>query len=111
MSKSSIERPKFLGSKLKQIRERWNSGPLTQEELANKIQNYLTREFGKASIPLNREYISGYERGTRTMPLIILLAYAQLSNTFVEVLIDDRLFIESDLQTPFVAKYSGVKHQ
>jgi transcriptional regulator with XRE-family HTH domain len=42
--------------------------------------------------------ISGYERGVREPPLLILLRYARLVRVNVEVLIDDELDLPASLQ-------------
>lgn len=107
MSLMPTRRPKFLGSKLKQIRYNYDDRVATQEEFALLIKNFLEGEFGENYSELNREYISGYERGTRIIPPVVLLAYAHLANVYVEVLIDDRLIIDYGLKIPFKNKYFG----
>lgn len=108
MSRLASRRPKFLGYKLKQIRDRWSGNSLTQEEIARLIKHCLKDDFAEDYPELNREYISGYERGTRTIPPVVLLAYAHIANVFVEVLIDDRLVIDPGLRPPFAEKYGGI---
>lgn len=70
-------RPKRLAEKLKQIR---NNLGLSQNELLNKIG------FSEYIFQGN---ISQYELGRREPPLPILLRYAQIAQTSVDVLIDD----------------------
>lgn len=109
MSRSPTRRPLFLGTKLKLIRENWNPSSLTQEEMANLVKQCLSTEFAENYPELNREYISGYERGTRTVPPVILLAYASLANILVEVLINDRLYFNLNPKFPISPKFEGVK--
>jgi transcriptional regulator with XRE-family HTH domain len=70
-------RPKRLAEKLKQIRI---SLGLSQNELLEKIG------FAEYIFQGN---ISQYELGRREPPLPVLLRYAQLAKTTVDVLIDD----------------------
>ena len=56
---------------------------------------------------LFRSSISGYERGTREPPLPVLLGYARAANVYVEVLIDDNLYLPEKL--PAVPKSEGLK--
>ena len=109
MSRSPTRRPLFLGTKLKSIRENWSPAALTQEEMANLVKQCLSSEFEEVYPELNREYISGYERGTRTVPPVILLAYALLANTLVEVLINDRLCFQVNPKFPNAERYEGTK--
>lgn len=109
MSRLPSRRPKFMGAKLKQIRECWQTS-LTQEDFASMVKQCLLKEFTHEYPELNREYISGYERGTRTVPPVVLLAYAQLANVYVEVLMDDRLFFDVNPVFPQTSKFLGIKH-
>lgn len=108
MSRLPSRRPKFMGVKLKQIRECWRSS-LTQEDFALIIKQCLSQEFATEYPELNREYISGYERGTRTVPPVVLLSYAHLANIYVEVLMDDRLIFEVNPIFPLTTKFQGIK--
>lgn len=108
MSRLPSRRPKFMGVKLKQIRE-CRHPSLTQEEFASLVKQCLFEEYTDEYPELNREYISGYERGTRTVPPVILLVYAQLANVYVEVIMDDRLFFEVNPIFPLDSKFKGVK--
>jgi transcriptional regulator with XRE-family HTH domain len=58
---------------------------------------------------LFRSSISGYERGTREPPLIVLLHYARAANVSVEALIDDELDLPEKL--PASPKSEGVKRK
>lgn len=108
MSRLPSRRPKFMGVKLKLIRESWHI-PLTQEDFASLVKQCLSREFTHEYPELNREYISGYERGTRTVPPVVLLSYAQLANLYVEVLMDDRLSFDVNPVFPLTSKFQGIK--
>lgn len=74
--------PKQLGRKLYLIRERLG---LTLEELIERLD---CRE-----IPLYPASISMYESGKREPPLLVLLRYARLGRTTIDILADD----ETDL--------------
>jgi transcriptional regulator with XRE-family HTH domain len=41
--------------------------------------------------PLTAASISGYEKGQREPPLLVLLRYARLAGVTMETLVDDRL--------------------
>ena len=71
--------PQRLAEKLLQIRLALN---LSQNELLNALGN---------PEKLQQSSISGYERGVREPPLIILLRYARLVGVSLEILIDDEL--------------------
>ena len=79
MSKFPRPKPKNLPSKLKQIRLKLNYS-----------QNEILRALGLAEIA-NRSLISGYELGTKEVPLPTLLKYARLIDISTDVLIDDEL--------------------
>lgn len=79
MGRTSRDRPKFLGEKLRKIREQLGLS-----------QNDMLRELGLSG-RVFRSAISGYELGTREPSLSILLAYARLADISTDVLIDDAL--------------------
>ena len=73
-------RPAQLPEKMLQIRNAFGD---TQEGMARRL-----------GFPeITREYISGFERGTREPPLPVLLRIAKMAGISVDILIDD----ESDL--------------
>jgi transcriptional regulator with XRE-family HTH domain len=80
MGRSYRSRPKKLGGKLKLIRLRLG---LTQAELIKTLN--------VRSEPLRPTNISGYERGKREPPLLVLLKYARLYGCTMEQLVDDKL--------------------
>ncbi|MDQ3062654.1 MAG: helix-turn-helix domain-containing protein [Acidobacteriota bacterium] len=71
--------PRCLGEKLRRIRESFGD---SQAEFLEKLGNPDSILQGS---------ISGYERGQREPPLLILLQYAKVANVFLEVLVDDSL--------------------
>lgn len=89
-SRRAQHHPKRLGEKLRQIRDAL--------ELS---QNEMLKRLGSPDGILGTS-ISGYERGVREPPLLILLAYGRTVGVSVEILIDD----EMDLP----AKLSSKKH-
>jgi transcriptional regulator with XRE-family HTH domain len=80
MGRSYRSRPKKLGGKLRQIRERLE---LTQAQMVD--------ELGVKDEPLYSASISQYETGKREPPLLVLLKYARLAGVSTDVLIDDKL--------------------
>jgi transcriptional regulator with XRE-family HTH domain len=81
MGAASRKRPRHLAGKLLKIR---SSLGLSQDG--------MVRTLGLAA-EINRNYVSGYERGTREPELHVLLRYAEAAGLCVDVLIDD----EADL--------------
>ena len=78
-------RPARLPEKMLQIR---NSFEDTQEGIARRL-----------GFPeITREYVSGFERGTREPPLPVLLRIAKIAGISVEMLIDD----EADLPAKLI---------
>lgn len=78
MGRAKRLRPKYLGKKLKAIREELG---LSQIGMANAL------DFPSVH-PTN---ISGYETGKREPPYPVLLKYAKLAKVSTDVLIDDKL--------------------
>ena len=78
MGRAKRLRPKYLGKKLKAIRERLE---LSQVGMADALGFDTVH-------PTN---ISGYERGLREPPYPVLLKYAKLVNVSTDVLIDDKV--------------------
>jgi transcriptional regulator with XRE-family HTH domain len=78
--------PRRLAEKLLQIR------------LALDLsQNGMLRKMGSPE-KLSQSNISGYERGLREPPLLILLEYARLAGVKMDVLVDDNLDLPEKLQ-------------
>ena len=81
MGRAKRLRPKYLGKKLRQIRECLE---LSQIGMAEAL--------GFPTVhPTN---ISGYERGLREPPYPVLLKYAKLAKVSTDVLIDDKMKLE-----------------
>lgn len=86
--------PKFLGSKLKQVRECLG---FSQEQMAERLQN----DVPEASIYPG--HISQFESGKREPSLLVLLAYAKLARVSIDVLVDDEIDLPRKL--PSKAKH------
>jgi transcriptional regulator with XRE-family HTH domain len=84
MGSGARGRPKFLAKKLRRIRVVLG---LSQTEIGERLG---------LEKPFARNYVSGYERGTREPTLEILLNYARLVHISTDVLIDDHMTIPSD---------------
>ena len=80
MGRASREKPLRLAEKLKQIRE----------ELGLSQGGMLIR-LDLQDTSINRASISGYELGEREPPLLVLYAYANAANIYLEVLVDDEI--------------------
>ncbi len=94
MGKGKRVRPRFLGRKLRLIRE---SLALSQNEMLRRLQ--LENDF-------TRSEISAYERGVREPPAKVLLGYSAVARVWVNVLIDDDLNLPSTL--PAKAMHAGI---
>jgi transcriptional regulator with XRE-family HTH domain len=77
-------RPARLPEKMLQIRAAFGD---TQEGMVRRLG---FRE-------ITREYVSGFERGTREPPLPVLLRMARMVGISVDVLIDDELDLPTEL--------------
>ncbi len=93
MGRGARTRPVRLPGKILQIRLALGD---TQEGMA--------RRMGFPEI--TREYVSGFERGTREPPLPVLLRIADLAGVYVDALIDDRVNLPDSL--PAHPKSEGV---
>lgn len=87
MGRGARMRPARLAVKLLHIR---SSLELTQEKMALVLgHSHVTRE-----------YVSGFELGTREPALPVLLQYARIAGVYVDVLIDDELDLPESLPAP-----------
>ena len=77
MGQAPRNKPKRLAEKLLQIRKALG---LSQREIAERLGNYRTRH-----------HISKYEWGRGVPPLEVVLAYSQLVNVTMNVIVDDSL--------------------
>lgn len=94
MGRGARMRPAQLPEKILKVRE-----------ALGETQEGMVRRLGFNEI--TREYISGFERGTREPPLPVLLRIANLAGVYVEVLIDDEVDLPKKL--PAKPKSSGVR--
>lgn len=94
MGRGARMRPARLPEKILQIRLALGD---TQEGMARRL-----------GFPeITREYVSGFERGTREPPLPVLLRIANLAGVYADVLIDDEVNLPEAL--PVHPKSTGVK--
>jgi transcriptional regulator with XRE-family HTH domain len=96
MGRGARMRPARLPEKIFKIRE-----------ALGETQEGMVRRLGFTEI--TREYISGFERGTREPPLPVLLRIASLAGIYVEVLIDDEVDLPESL--PANPKSIGVRRK
>jgi transcriptional regulator with XRE-family HTH domain len=94
MGRKKREKPARLSEKLRQIREMLR---LSQLELVRRmgLEDRLTKS-----------EISAFERGTHEPNLLVLLAYSDIANVFLEVLVRDSLDLPDNL--PSSNKHQGV---
>lgn len=97
MGRALPVKPKRIAEKLLQIRQ--------ELELS---QNQMLRRLGSPDRLLQTS-ISGYERGIRDPPLLVLLAYSEVAGVHLEVLVDDDLDLPSRL--PCHQKHPGVRRK
>lgn len=69
-------------------------------------QSEMLRRLGSPE-KLQQSSISGYERGVREPPLLIILEYARVANVYVDVLLDDELNLPGRL--PAKKKSEGIR--
>ena len=89
--------PTRIGEKLLQIRQRFN---LTQQEMLERLA--LPSEITQSNI-------SAYERGTKELPLFVLMKYAELANVWIDVLVKDSLELPEKL--PASPKSEGIRRK
>jgi transcriptional regulator with XRE-family HTH domain len=89
--------PSELGRKLLRIRQSFD---FTQSELLRELQ-----KFGDFS-SLTQNIISDFERNRREPPPMVLYAYAQLANVYIEALINDKVELPEKL--PAIPKSEGI---
>ncbi len=80
MGRASREKPNRLAEKLKLIRKTLG---LSQDGMLIRL--------GLQDSSINRASISGYEQAIREPPLLVLYAYSNVANIFLEVLVDDKI--------------------
>ena len=94
MKNAPATRPNRLAEKLRQIRLALG---LSQSEMLDRLG------FGET---LFRGNISQYELGRREPPLMVLLAYAEAANVYVDALIKDSVELPEKL--PSRKKHEGI---
>ena len=77
MGRSSRPKPKYLGKKLRQVRQQLG---MSQTEMSKAL-----------GLKVDYSAVSQYELGRREPPLPILLKYARLLRISTDILIDDDL--------------------
>jgi transcriptional regulator with XRE-family HTH domain len=97
MGKAQRQRPARLAEKLVTIRQTLG---LSQNEMLNRLG--LADEFG-------RNYISAFELGQREPPLPVLLKYAQVAGVWIDVLVNDEVYLPVKL--PANPKSEGIKRR
>ena len=99
MGERARPKPARLAEKLKEIRRRLDGG-LTQVELIRRLG------FTEKELPQDR--ISKFERGVMEPNLVVLLAYSEAANLYLEAICrDDRDLPSGNLPSP--VKHEGVK--
>lgn len=96
MGRSRRPKPKRLAEKLRHIRATLD---LTLEQMIDRL--------GYVESPLYPTNISGFERGEREPPLLLLLAYSRCAGVCADVLIDDSLDLPAKL--PGTPRHGAVK--
>jgi transcriptional regulator with XRE-family HTH domain len=97
MGRASREKPVRLGEKLLEIRTKLG---LSQDGMLRSLG--LADKYG-------RHYISGFERGEREPPLMVLLRYSEVAKVWLNALVDDEVDLPEELRS--AQMQSGVKLQ
>lgn len=92
-------KPARLAEKLKEIRTRIDGG-LTQMEMIKRL--------GFTDDELQQDRISKFERGAMEPNLVVLVAYADTANCYLEVLARDDLSLGPG-PLPYRTKHHGVR--
>jgi transcriptional regulator with XRE-family HTH domain len=97
MGKGKGRHPRFLGKKLRAIRDRLG---LSQNGMLRQLG--LDDEFTQAEL-------SAYERGVRQPPFHVLLEFSKTARVWVNVLIDDELSLPPEL--PSKIMHEGISRK
>lgn len=89
MGRATPAKPKRLAEKLLDIRR-----------ALGLSQNEMLRRLGSPD-RLIQTSISGYERGVREPPLLVLLEYARVAGVCIDVLVDDNLDLPAKLPNKY----------
>lgn len=95
MGRKPRRRPERLAEKLKAIRAALG---LSQNEMVHRLG--LDDE-------LTREEVSAFERGTHEPNLLVLLAYSDVANVYLETLARDSLDLPARLPSP--SRHEGIR--
>lgn len=90
MARAPRQRPKRLGSKLRQLRAALS---LTQEELIRQLRRLGVKGLAQGSI-------SAYESNSREPSLIFILMVARVAGIPIETLLDDKLDLPATFTSP-----------
>lgn len=88
MGRSPQPSPKYLGKKLKTIRE--CLGITTFDEMISRLNI--------PEIKLYRASILRYEKNEKVPPLLVLLRYSEISGVSINDLVDDKVKLSAKLQ-------------
>ncbi|MDT5270615.1 MAG: Helix-turn-helix domain [Acidobacteriota bacterium] len=97
MGRASREKPVRLGEKLLKIRTKLD---LSQDGMLRVLG--LAEKYG-------RHYISGFERGEREPPLLVLLRYSEVAKVWLNALVDDDVDLPEEIPSPHM--HGGVRRQ
>lgn len=97
MGRASREKPLKLGKKLLDIRLKLG---LSQDGMLRALG--LAERYG-------RHYISGFERGEREPPLVVLLRYSEIAKVWLNALVDDEVDLPGEL--PSSQMHGGIKRR
>ena len=86
MGRTARERPRRFAVKLLQVRKMLD---LTQEQMLVAL---------KLNHKVQTSAVSGFELGTREPSLLVLLKYARLAGVVMDVLVDDKLDLPTEVQ-------------
>ncbi len=86
MGRTARGRPRRLAAKLLQVRKMLD---LTQEQMLVAL---------KLNHKVQASAVSGFELGTREPSLLVLLKYARLAGVVMDVLVDDKLDLPTEVQ-------------
>lgn len=89
MGRATPAKPKRLAEKLLEIRR-----------ALDLSQNEMLRRLGSPD-KLIQTSISGYERGVREPPLLVLLEYARVAGVCMDVLVDDNLELPAKIPNKY----------
>lgn len=98
MGRATNVKPERLPEKLKAIRQ-----------ALGLSQGGMLIRLGFQGSSINRASISGYELGEREPPLLVLYAYANVANVYLEVLVDDTIDLPNLI--PATEKSLGKRHR